>query len=437
MNTSRKFLMSCLSCAVAVVFTGCSSVDIVDRDFKNSIWEELWLEGMDALAEDRLVDARRILESAVKEARGAARNKLRLAITLDRLGDAYNESGMVQEAAKNYREALETLDQSIVEDKSAANEKIALKEQVGTLNSLARILVDENKFVQAEKLLEQAVTSATRIGGTNMGFTKDKLLIMDYGACLQSLGNVYERTGREKDAENYYVKASHFMSEFSIKNDSSSLFKATIERESAKGSTMTADDMSRSNAMIRLWSPLQQEANLALNQSDVKTAEAKFLAAYEVACKYKPASDQALESLSQLLRLYCKTHKFEQAEVLISKNFELLEKAPPSKPMDNVFGEMFKVYKNQGKWREAEKVMRSRVKMRETLRGPNNFHVAESLYDLGQSLTEQQRNPEAEFVLRKGLKILEFNGMGDHDLISKINARLELIKPIPKGKVQK
>jgi tetratricopeptide (TPR) repeat protein len=210
MKIANKLLL--LSCVLAAVFqTGCAA-DLVNRDFKTSMWEDLWLDGADALSEKRLVDARRILESAVQEARGVGSN-MRLGISLDRLGDAYTESEMLTEAEKSYNEAIAAFDQSIKDDKTDANEKFVLKEQIGSLSSLANVLVKQKKYQTAEKCIGRAIAIAQRLGGTNMSETRDKLLVIDYGSCLQTLGMIYEATGRNEEAQQSYIKASHNMAE--------------------------------------------------------------------------------------------------------------------------------------------------------------------------------------------------------------------------------
>jgi tetratricopeptide (TPR) repeat protein len=429
MNRTGKFIFVCVSFA-AVVLSGCTSAALVDRDFRTSIWEELWLDGTDALADKRFVDARRILELAAREARGANSN-MRLGVTLDRLAEAYAESEMSVEAEKTYEEAIAVFDRSLKEDKDDATEKIVRKEQIGTLSALAQILIEKKKYKAAEQLLAQAVTSAQLLGGNDMQDTRDKQLVMDYGSCLQKLGTIYEITNRSEDAQKVYVKATRFMSELTLKEGDSSMMKDTLGSQKAPGSQMSNEEIARQNEMIRKWTALHEAASQAYDAADHRGARENYFKAYELARAYKPTCDQAMDSLTQLIKMLNKSHQYAASEQLIASNLSLIETSSATKPMDNALGEMSRTYLHQRKWQQAEKLLKIRVKFRETIRGANNFHVAETLYELANVYAELGDKMQAEFFYRKALKILIYNGITDNSLNGKIEMRLTMLKSRP------
>lgn len=433
----NKLILTTIGLAAVFQICGCTSSALVDRDFKTSMWEELWLEGTDALEEKRYVDARRILEQATKEVRGT-HNNMRLGVSLDRLADSYLASDMDKEAQKSYEEAIDVFDQSIKNDRDVTTEKVARREQIGSLSSLAQLLVKKKKFQAAEKLIERALSNAQFLGGTSMKETNDKLLVMDFGTCLQTLGKIYESTNRESEARATYVKASEYMADLNMGDADSDLLQMVVKNKDAEGSQMSGDEIRQLNALIQKWTPLQNEGKVLHQEGKFAEARDSFQKAYVLARAFNPSCDQAMDSLTQLLKMRNKLREFDEAEKLVAANLPLIEKSPPTKAMDNALGEMAKVFMNQKQWHESEKLLKLRVKFRETIRGDNNFHVAETLYELANVYLESNNLPQAEFCLRKAQKILDYNNISDKTLNTRIAtamARLDELRDA--GKHQK
>lgn len=393
------------------------------------MWEELWLDGIDALSDKRYVDARRALEASVNEARGSGSN-LRVGVSLDRLAHAYAESGMESEALKTWEEAIEVFNRSLKQDKDNATEKIVRKELIGSQNSLAAILISQKKYEGAEKVLKEAIQSAQLIGGADMKNTRDKQLVLDLGNCYQSLGAVYEAKNRTEDARQMYVLASRNMADLNLNAADSKLLQSTVTRYGVSGANLSGEDVARFNQMVRKWLP-EHEAGGAANQiNETEKAADHYRKAFDIARQYKFSSDQSLSSLTQLLKVLNRSRNEAQSEVLIRRYFPEIEKAEASKQIDNVLGEMSKTYVRQSKWAQAETILKQRLKVRESVRGPNNFHVGETLYDLGCLYLTLNNLTQAEFCLRKAQKIMEYSGTTDNAMNSKIAVKLTELQEV-------
>lgn len=416
--------------ACCVLFTGCSA-DLLSSDSKTSFWEQQWLDGSDALSEGRLVDARNLLEAAVTTARGTKGSDMRVGVTLDRLGDAYAQSNMGDQAEKAYQAAIDAFDKSLSNDKSESNQNIVLKEQIGTFSSLASIWLAQNKYKKSEKFLDRAVANAKAIGITDTKNIQDKLVMSEYGACLQQLGIVYENTGRKEKAAKTYLRASKFMPDLVIKDDSSSLFRSVVG-DTKQDSGLSSNDTARLNDMIRKWQPIYQAGMQAHEEGDTAGAQASLKKAYQLARAFSPSAEPTIDSLTELIRTTNKLHRYPESERLFNENRAVLMTGEPTKAIDNVLGEANKTYIRQRKWSEAERVLIRRIKVRETLRGPTNIHVAETLNELGTLYIEMKQPKQAELVLQKALKIADNSDHQDSDLAAKITLRLSTLKEAEK-----
>lgn len=415
---------SCLIICGALI--GCST-NLSERDSKASFWEQLWLDGTDALAEGRLVDARHLLERALAEARSTGSSDMRVGITLDRLADAYAESDMTSDAEKAYLEAMDVFDKRLKEDKNEINQTIMLKEQIGTINGLTTIWLRQHKYKKAEKLLDRAVAIAKQVGCDDPEETRDKLALTEFGACLQKLGFIYENTERKEKAAKTYNKASKFLPELANKNAHGFLATSAIGATTSE-TGVTSGETARLNEMIRMWSPIYEEGLGKLAQGDDVAAQLSFRKAYRLARAFSDSCEPAMDSLNQLIRVTNKRRQFSDAERLFVENRTVLMEGTPTKSIDNTLGEIVKTFLRQDHWKEAEPVLLRRVEVREFLRGPSNIHVAETLSDLGSVYIELKRNKQAELVLEKAMRIVDASDKPDSELASKIALKLSTLK---------
>ncbi|GEM_PF-1542548 len=428
---SRCSLSKAISLALCVastfsLLTGCSS-DSTGNDFKASIWEQLWLKGNDALSEGRLVDARRLLESAVQEARNTQHSSMRIGVTLDRLGDAYVESQMMSQAEKSYEDAYDAFSKSLKEDSRPGNQTVVLKEQLGTINELSTIWLKQNKYKKAEKILDEALAIAKKIGVADVKNVKDHMVATDYGSCLYQLGFVYENTSRKIKAQKTYERARQLVPELVDKNDSSSPLQSAMGNENSEA-RVEKNQTDRLNEMIRKWAPINQKGVDAMDQGDLVSAQIYFRKAYEFARTYNDTNDPMVNSLTQLLKVTNKLRQYPESKRLFLENRNLLTNGTPTKSIDNALGEVNRMFIKLTQWSEVEKILVRRVKVREILRGPINVHVAETLSELGSVYIEMKRNAQAELVLQKALKILDDSDQQDGELASKISLRLSTLK---------
>lgn len=405
-----------------VALAGCGSMD---TGFRMKTWEQMWLDGCDALNESRLNEARQLLEQAVPEAR-ALGDDMRLGITLNRLGDAYRKSGMDPEAEKTYAESVEALQRGA--KNSTGSDETLYKELANSLSALGQIQLSRQKLKDAETSLQDAIKQAEKIGGANMERTSDKLLVKDYATSLKSLAIIYENSNRMSEAESTYLKAFRF--DLAAASDKTILHSKAFDKARSAAAGISVKEETKLNDMIRRWTPLMDAGNRACDEMNWEEAEKNFKAAFDLARSMNQTGTQSIDSLTQLIKTQLKSRKLDEAEKLTEAYFPLIEKAKASKPIDNVLGEMSRTYIRQRKLPQAEKIIAHRVKVRQEVRGPGNTHVAETLYDLGLIYIEEGKKPQAQLVLQKAAQICKENGVSEDKLGVKIREHLDLLKTL-------
>ncbi len=426
--SSKRFPYTLLAINVlAVTGLGACTTNLDDSYYQVGVWEQLWIDGVEAQKQKRMVESRRLLESAVEEGE-QSKSWLRVGVTYDRLGDVYCKSNMAEDAEKSYQKALMVFKTYIATNKSLANEKLVLKEVVGTTKSLAPLLIEKKKFAEAEKLINYAIQGAERLGGTEMRVTSDRLLAMDYAENIRCLGLLYEKTNRFTEAERCYLRAARFMPDLLLKDRESRLLHTIVTLEHEKATGRTIDQTEKISKLVNSWSSVYDAGFEAVENQDLTTARERFSEAYLMLKGVDPFGNHTMESLTQLLKTMNRLQQFQDSEKLVLEIFPAIISASPSKPIDNVLGEMAKTCRRTRNWTKAEAILKHRLTVRRAIRGQNNIHVAETLNNLGDLYAANGRRAEAEFAYRKALKILTDCSLMDTDLANDVNQNIEALK---------
>ncbi len=418
-----------LSLAIfALTIYGCKNTSF-DTEFQQRTWEQLWLDGCDAIADLRLNDARRAFQDAEQQARLLGAADPRLGFTLRRLGDAYALSDMLEDAESAYQRAVEVLRANL----SRHSDELVDKELVDSLTSLGELQLRKRKFKEAEATFNQAIREAEHIGGSNMERNDDRLLEISFASALKGLGLVYSYTNRSMEAEAAYSRALRFDVAGSISVNAESgpeAFVKAVDKLRVARAAMTIEEEKRASEIISNWTPVQDAGVRAGSEHNYALAEENFSKAFEIGRQIRLTAPQAMDSLTELLKVLIKQRKYSRAEQLSSACLSKIisDTNPPNKQTDNALGEMAKSYLVQDKFRQAIPYVECRLKLRQKLRGPNNFHVAETLYDLGVLYQKVGAFPEAELVFNKALQILKDNNMLAHELAQDIKNHLA-VKP--------
>jgi len=387
------------------------------NDFKTNTWEQLWVDGVEALAQARLSDAQNFLRQAERTMAG---DPLRRGITLNRLGDTLLGMNLKEEAEKNYRDAVGALD--------GDGGVLATKEEVSSLSALAMLLVEKGDYKEAEEILKHALALAQKASGNDLDHVKDKQLQFDYANSLKTLGLVYEKTDRAPEAPREYLKASRFMPEPLLQNNATPLLlKVLASQRTQRARTFTTEEKNV-NEMIDQWTPLQERAEHAVEQGDFESALPTLRKAYRIARTVNPVNDQSMDSLTVLLKVLNKTGSFSESERLIAENFSHMKANPPTKSIDNALGQMGNTYMCQHNYPQAERMINLRLHKRKILRGPENVHVAETLNDLGKLYMQMGNYPKAQESLNEALKILSVNDRLDDQLAHVVKDELAAIR---------
>ncbi len=385
------------------------------------------MDAIDAQKENRLIDARRLLESAVKESE-QSKGWLRIGVTYDRLGDVYLASNMRREAESAYQSALSAFSAYKDTNKSVANERLVIKEVVGISRSLSPLLIEGKHFKDAEKLIAEAIQSAERLGGPEMRKSTDPLLVIDYAENIRCLGLLYERTNRYTEAERCYLKAARFLPALLVKDRESRLLHNIVILEHDKSAGKSLEQTQKLNNLVRYWSPVYESGFEAIEKQDLATARDRFREAYEMIKDADPYGHHTVDSLTQLLKVTNKLNQFQQSERLVVESFPGMLKAVPSKRIDNVLGEMAETCKRTKNWTMDEEILKHRIEVRKAIYGQDNIHVAEALNNLGELYSSTKRRTEAEDFYQKALKVLSEANLIDTDLASVVRRNINALK---------
>ncbi|MBX9667975.1 MAG: tetratricopeptide repeat protein [Candidatus Obscuribacterales bacterium] len=426
--TAKRLPCALLGIYIAAVVGLCAcTADLDDSNYRVGVWEQLWMDATDAQKENRLIDARRLLDSAAKEIEQSKR-WLRIGVTYDRLGDVYLASNMGREAESAYQRALSAFNTYKDTNKSVANERLVIKEIVGTSKSLSPLLIEGKHFKDAEKLITDAIQSAERIGGPEMQNSTDRLLIIDYAENIRCLGQLYERTNRYTEAERCYLKAARFLPALLVKDRDSRLLHNIVTLEHDRSTGKTLEQTQELNNLVRSWSPVYESGFEAIENQDLATARDRFREAYEMIKDADPYGHHTMDSLSQLIKVTNKLNQFQQSEKLVAESFPGMLKAVPSKRIDNVLGEMAETCRRTKNWTMSEEILKHRIEVRKAIHGQDNIHVAEALNNLGDFYSSTERRTEAEDFYQKALKVLSEANLIDTDLASVVKRNIDALK---------
>jgi len=243
--------------------------------------------------------------------------------------------------------------------------------EADSLNNLAMLYKDQDKYVEAEPLYRRSLEIREKTLGPNH---------LDVAASLNDLAEIYY----------YQVKYA----------EAEPLYRRSLEiREKTLGPDHP--DVARSLSSLAL---------LYLEQSKYIEAEPLYRRSLEIREKnLGPNHPDVAHSLNGLAVLYKAQGKYAEAESLYRRSLGIWEKTlgPDDSDVARSLNNLAVLYCNQGKYTEAEPLYRRSLEIREKNLGPNHPDVAESLNNLAWLYNAQGKYAEAELLYRRSLKIGE------------------------------
>ncbi len=145
------------------------------------------------------------------------------------------------------------------------------------------------------------------------------------------------------------------------------------------------------------WNTLNAVGIEAYQRSDYAEAEKQWSAALKEAEGFGPQDTRLATSLNNLAVLYRAQGKYAEAESLLKRALAILEKAlgPEHPRVATALNNLALVYKAQGRYTEAEPLQKRALAIFEKALGPEHPHVATSLENYAALLRKTGRSDEA------------------------------------------
>jgi CHAT domain-containing protein/tetratricopeptide (TPR) repeat protein len=308
------------------------------------------------------------------------------------LARAYEATGRYAEEEPLLRRALEIQEQRYGSGSFEAEVAI---------NSLAVSVYFLGRYSEAEALFKRALALLDKLGAAG---TQDQARVMS------TLGRVYYELGRYAEAEAIFKRA--FVIFEKVLN---TYFPNPARRRNDRAIMFTADVALSLNDLATLYIDLG------------RYAEAEPLLKRAIALRESSQGADALElgaDLEALGRLYRIVGRNPEAELLLKRGVSISEKDRQATITDHeskatlpigasspVFGRLFSeltyVYRNLGRYADAEAMAKQAISIYESSLGPKHPMLAKALVGLAGVYLSAQRYDDAEPLARRALAIDE------------------------------
>jgi tetratricopeptide (TPR) repeat protein len=324
-----------------------------------------------------------------------------------------------------------------------------------SLNNLARLLVEQSKYAEAEPLFRRALTIREEVLGperpevaaslTNLaallrrqGMHSDaeplllralaideKVLGPDHpemGTVLSCLALLYKNQGKYAEAEPLYQRAVE-IGEKTLGAEHPDLMARLTDLASlyqVQGKYAEAEPLFRRVLTVveRAFGPDHPETGTVLNslawlyyrQGKYADAEPLYLRALAVFEKaLEPEHPHVANSLNNLAQLYYYQGRYAEAEPLFQRAIMICEKTlgPEHPDQANKLSTLANVYRDQGKYARAEPLYKRAIEIGEKTLGPEHPNCAYWLNNLAVLYRRQDKSAEAEPLYRRAIEISE------------------------------
>ncbi len=386
----------------------------LDREYRLRFWEKYQSDGEKALLDNRLDAAKTLFNSAVSEAQSLQANDFRLAISLDRLATVCLAQGKDDEAQKYLEHAVKVYER----EQSPSKDSLTRKEVVRSYRALADITTKKKKFKQACEIYSKAVNAYRQSLAPGTLKSSDWLLNEDYVRCLYGLAIAYDAQAENGIAEKHFERALQAAEENqlpkpfveSVQADYAKFLRKTNRLQQAdriEGMLRESGEEKQQTDLLRQWTELHDSSVAEADRKQWNQAEAHCRSAWLIARKLGETNIHVLMSVQQLLRIFLQARNYEAAYSLISETSPLVKTFPDSKELDNLITPMARLQETKQNWSEAIELTEQRINLRKRLRGSENEHVAEALYDAAKLYLKVGRIDVAQARCNEAISILQ------------------------------
>lgn len=391
---------------------------------KNTIYLNFITGGEKAYNEARYEDAERLVNEAMKEAKGPKGDNAMLVRGLIDLSTITMNQGKYKEAESYCKQAFEAIENDPEMGSDCANMAMVM-------NNFAALYAQLSRMDEAEQFYKQAIAIGEKLYGKDSPNVSIGRL---------NLGQLYYDWGNFKDARKVLEDS---LSTFKTPESKATMFYAVClhhmgELNRLEGNYKLSEQffkqaVSEAASSIGKNHPyyagaLQNLGELYTRLGRYKEAETLYneaLAIYER--QPNPEFPGKAKIWHELAFLYEEQGKYEQATEMCQKALKLREKIFGKKHGEYAasLNCLATIYSSEGKYKEAEPLLIECLDVRKSVYGPDSPKYIRTLKNLGSLYTDEGKLELAESTLNKALQIAELKFKADHADVTDIVRELQ------------
>lgn len=391
---------------------------------KNTIYLNFITGGEKAYNEARYEDAERLVNEAMKEAKGPKGDNAMLVRGLIDLSTITMNQGKYKEAESYCKQAFEAIENDPEMGSNCANMAMVM-------NNFAALYAQLSRMDEAEQFYKQAIEVGEKLYGKDSPNVSIGWL---------NLGQLYYDWGKFKEAREVL---EHALSTFKTPESKATMFYAVClhhmgELNRLEGNYKLSEQffkqaVSEAATSIGKNHPyyagaLQNLGELYTRLGRYKEAETLYneaLAIYER--QPNPEFPGKAKIWHELAFLYEEQGKYEQATEMCQKALKLREKIFGKKHGEYAasLNCLATIYASEGKYKEAEPLLIECLDVRKSVYGTDSPKYIRSLKNLGSLYTDEGKLELAESTLNKALQIAELKFKADHADVTDIVRELQ------------
>lgn len=375
-----------------LLLSGCAAGNS-DNDARRL--ERYLLDGERARQENDLERAERLFRLSVAHGMKLGNNNWRLALAEGRLGRVLADNQKADESRKVLSACIEHFRSASADSPESAN--LIAKERGEADSLLGLLLVEDNDVNSARPYLEEAVAMLAPYWSQSEE-ARDTLSGIGYARALYGLAKIRQHDRDEVGVLKNLRAALDVIDEervpVPLRNDVAEAYCASLRSAGKMSEAAEAahrqEEYERFNpggpkAVARdAWRDAFAKGREAAHDDHGDKAEQFFAEAFKQVRLYEKDGDDALQTLFEWSRVKQRNGDAAGADELLHQAEAMAIKVggPRSVQYDNYMQAKDRVLKLQHKYQEEEALLLSQIKLREELRGKDNFHVGETLQRL-------------------------------------------------------
>lgn len=442
----RSFLLRCRSfvvLSVSLLLGGCAAGS--SQNDARAL-EKYLLDGQRSLQENDYERAERMFRQSVAYGLKLGKSDWRLALAEGRLGKVLINNRKEEEAKKVLTASIDHFRGAGAGLQDSAN--LVAKERGEVDSLLGLLLLEENDIGAARPYLEEAAaTLAPFWAASKAESERDTLAGIGYARAVYGLAKIREHDSDDIGAAKYYEEALKVIDEervpVPLRVEVAGSFARFLKR---KGNLQRAEQVEQkqeeyekfnpggTKAIARdAWRDAFNKGREAAHDDRVDKADHYFAEAFKQVGLYEKDGDDALQTLIEWSRVKQRNNDSAGADALLNQAERMAVRigGPRSVQYDNYLQAKDRVLKLQHKYEEEEALLLEQVKLREELRGKDNFHVGETLKRLSSCRYRMNKLPQALADSKRAIAI--FRKTPQRNLKELKEAYDDLIMMLEKG----